>query len=110
VLRVVPDDSAWVMEMQVDLDPAEVEWDAVMQSLGSGGLRAFDPDGHEFKLATFSPAGGGPSNQVRCRWARDPDSARPRLVDPYKLVWRVPGKTVRVPVAFELTDVKLLDR
>jgi hypothetical protein len=107
VLRVVRDDAAWIMEMQVDVDAAEVEWDAVMQAMGEGGLRAFDPDDHEFKLASFSPAGGGPSNQVRCRWTRNSDAERPVPGDPFKLVWRLPGKTVRVPVPFNLSDVRL---
>lgn len=110
VLRVAPDTGGWSMEVQVDVDAAEVEWDAVMQALGSGGLRAFDADGRELTLQNFWRAGGGPSNQVRCKWGRNPDPAQKQPGDPFKLVWRVPGKTVRVPVAFELTDVKLLER
>lgn len=107
VLRIAPDGPSWTMEMQVDTDPAEVEWDAVMQSLGSGGLRAFDADGHELTLQSFWRAGGGPSNQVRCRWGRSSDPAQASPGDPFKLVWRIPGKTVRVTVPFELTDVRL---
>lgn len=107
VLRVVPDGPSWTMEMQVDTDPADVEWDAVMQSFGSGGLRAFDADGHELVLQNFWRAGGGPSNQVRCKWGRSSHPEQGPSGDPYKLVWRIPGKTVRVTVPFELTDVRL---
>lgn len=107
VVRVVKADASWNMEMQVDTDPAEVDWEAVMQAMSSGGLRAFDADGRELALQNFWRAGGGPSNIVRCKWGAPRDSSKPQLGDPFKLVWRIPGKTVRVTVPFELKDVML---
>lgn len=108
VLRVVKDDPSWSMEMQVDADPSEVDWEAVMQSLGCGGLRAFDADGRELALQNIWRAGGGPSNAVRCKWGAPADSkGQPRPGDPFKLVWRIPGKTVHVTVPFDLKDVRL---
>jgi hypothetical protein len=110
VLRVVHDGASWTMEMQVDIDPAEVEWDAVMQSLAADGLRAFDTGGHEFLLQSFWRAGEGPSSQIKCKWGPNPDPSMARPGEPFKLVWRVPGKMVRVKVPFELTDVRLVER
>lgn len=110
VLRVVRDGTSWTMEMQVDADPAEVEWDALMQSLSSGGLRAFDAAGREFALQNLWRAGEGPSNQIKCKWTRNPDPALPAPGEPFKLQWRVPGKMVRMTVPFELTDVRLTAR
>ncbi|HEY2586515.1 MAG TPA: hypothetical protein VGI81_12190 [Tepidisphaeraceae bacterium] len=109
VLRVVKADASWNMEMQVDTDPAEIDWEAVMQALGSGGLRAFDADGRELVLQNFWRAGGGPSNMVRCKWGGPHDPTKPQPGDPFKLVWRIPGKTVRAAVPFELKDVMLAD-
>lgn len=110
VLRVVKDGAVWTMEMQVDIDPAEVEWDVLMQSLASGGLRAFDADGREFVLRNFWRAGEGPSSQIKCKWGPNPNPSTAQPGEPYKLVWRVPGKMVRVKVPFELTDVRLVER
>lgn len=107
ILRITPDGSSWTMEMQVDSDPSEVDWDAVMQAMGSGGLRAFDADGHELTLKNFWRAGGGPSNQVRCKWGKSPDASEGAPGEPFKLIWRIPSKTVQLTVPFDLTDVRL---
>ena len=110
VLRVVRDGTSWTMEMQVDADPAEVDWEAVMQSMGEGGVRAFDAGGRELALRSFSRAGGGPSNQVQFRWQGPLDPKLPLPGDPFKLTWRLPGKTVRATVPFDLEDVGLVER
>lgn len=107
ILRIVPDGPSWTMEMQVDSDPSEVDWDAVMQAMGSGGLRAFDADGHELTLRSFWRGGGGPSNQVRCKWGKSPDAPLGEAGEPFKLVWRIPSKTVQLTVPFNLTNIRL---
>jgi hypothetical protein len=108
VVRVAKDDGpSWTMEMRVDIDPAEVDWEAVMQALGSGGLRAFDADGRELALRSFWRGGGGPSNAVHCKWGGPVDPSQPQPDEPFKLAWRIPGKTVHVTVPFDLKDVAL---
>jgi hypothetical protein len=101
------DGPSWNMEMRVDTDPAEVDWDAVTEAMGTGGLRAFDADGRELALRSFWRAGGGPSNAMNCKWGGPHDPTQPAPGDPFKLVWRIPGKTVRVTVPFDLKDVTL---
>ena len=91
------------MDVQVAVDPNQVDFDALLASMQSGKFRTFDPDGRELALKNLWRDGGGPMNNIRCRWGNR-DGATPGA--PFKLLWQVPTKTIVVTVPFELRDVQ----
>lgn len=107
LLRVVQTGDGWRMDVQLSTDPAEVDWQALTNSMGNGRLRVFDVNGRELVLHDLSCPGAGPTDNVQCNWIAPRDPSLPRPGAPFKLIWQVPARTVRVDVPFELRDVKL---
>lgn len=95
------------MHVQLATDPAEVDWDALLFSIRAGGMRAFDVQGRELKLDAAQCDGGGPANNLRCHWSPRAAGSSRLAGQPFKLVWQVPSRTVKVAVPFVLRDVKL---
>jgi len=81
--------------------------EALIFSIRAGGMRAFDFQGAELTLIAAQCDGGGPANNLRCRWSRRGAGATRPAGQPFKLVWQVPSRTLKVLVPFELKDVKL---
>lgn len=105
ILRVLPEGKDYQMDVQLAVDPTQIEFDALLESMESGRLRTFDAAGRELALKNIWRDGGGPMNNVRCRWGL-PEVGAP-VGPPFKLLWRAPTKTVVVTVPFELHDVKM---
>jgi hypothetical protein len=106
IQRIIPVNTSWDMDLQLDTDPAEVDWDALLASMQSGRMKVSDIDGHELSVESFWRAGAGPSNDVRIRFGTSREKSPQRPGPPYKLVWQMPAKTVSVVVPFELSNVR----
>jgi hypothetical protein len=104
ILRVLQTDKDYEMDVQIAVDPNQVDFDALLTSI-QGRFRTFDADGKELALKNVWRDGGGPMNNIRCRWGNKEGQAT--VGAPFKLLWRVPTKTVVVTVPFELNDVRL---
>ena len=110
IMSMVSVDGAYRMDMQIGIDPAEMDWEALMISMQDGGIRAFDVDNRELALLNFSTEGGGPADNVRCKWGKPKGAGSPPVGAPFKLLWDVPSRTTEVVVPFELHDVRLIDQ
>ena len=104
ILRVLQTDRDYEMDVQIAVDPNQMDFDALLASM-QGRFRTFDADGRELALKNVWRDGGGPMNNVRCRWgSRDDQGA---IGAPFKLLWRVPTKTLVMTVPFELRGVHM---
>jgi hypothetical protein len=92
------------MDVQLAVDPTQIDFDALLASMQAGRFRTFDADGRELALKNLWRDGGGPMNNIRCRWGNTEGQPTPGA--PFKLLWHVPTKTIVVTVPFELVDVK----
>ena len=107
VVRCINTGGEYVMDIQINTDPQEVDWDALMFSIRSGGIRTFDITGAELPLLSAQCDGGGPSNYVRCRWSPRTTPSSRSTSPPHKLTWQIPSRTVHLAVPFELHDVTM---
>lgn len=104
ILRVLQTDKDYEMDVQIAVDPNQVDFDALLSSI-QGRFRTFDADGKELALKNVWRDGGGPMNNIRCRWGSKEGQAT--VGAPFKLLWRVPTKTLAITVPFELKDVRM---
>lgn len=103
VVRVLQTDRDYEMDVQIAVDPNQMDFEALLASMRDG-LRTFDADGNELALKNVWRDGGGPMNNVRCRWG----GTSGRIPGPpFKLLWQVPTTTLAITVPFELHDVQL---
>jgi hypothetical protein len=109
IMSMVSVDDAYRMDMQIGIDPAEMDWEALLISMQNGGIRAFDVDNRELALLNFSTEGGGPADNIRCKWGKPKGSTSAPVGAPFKLIWDVPSRTTEVVVPFELHEVRLGD-
>ena len=105
VMRVIHSQANYDIDLQLSIDPAEVNWDALLFSMRTGGLRIYDVDERELAFINLSCNGVGPVNNVRVVMSPQPSAQIPATQRPYKLVWDLPAKTVAKKFAFELTDL-----
>jgi len=98
VLRAVHAQVGYQIDIQISVDPADVDWDALLFSTRTGGLRVYDVDDREMPFVRLSCDGRGPTNVAQLIVSPLPNSPN----RPYKLVWDVPAKTVSITLPFTL--------
>ncbi len=107
IVRIIKAGDEYQMDIQIYTDPAEVDWNALMFSVRSGGMKAFDVQGRELSLNAVLSDGAGPSNLLRCRWGIGAKRSKVSAGEPFSLKWQIPARTIRLAVPFELNDVIL---
>ena len=105
IMRVVQTAGFYNIDVQLSIDPAEVNWDALLFSMRTGGLRIYDIDERELSFVNLTCNGVGPVNNARLLVSTQANVHEAATHRPYKLVWDLPAKTVSQTLAFELRDI-----
>jgi len=104
IMRVVQTQGDYQIDIQLSIDPDDVNWDALIFSMRNGGLRFFDVDDRELTLIRFTSGNAPVSNAQLILSPQGVSLTRP-IGRPYRMAWDVPAKTVSKTFPFEFSDI-----
>jgi hypothetical protein len=104
VLRVVKTQLDYQIDIQLAVDPAELDWESLIFSMRTGGMRVYDVDDRELSFVQLACDGLGPADNARLIVSPRSDAASVETDRPYKLVWDVPAKTKPITLPFQLSE------